>query len=238
MKKYLGVIVLSVFSFAGWAQNQDPNSPGFDFGYEQDSSTVTEGSTDGYSVEGGEGEHAQEAPPPKPYERIVLSLDSLTNLITYTGIVEQEESGSDSIYWRAKKWANKVFANQEKTKNDPKGLYDIDKMGQKLVINGVLPAYSYSSKYTKQPIGTYQFKLTLLIKEGRYKYTITNFVHEGVKVNVGEPKRNYFEYYYTTTTNIKGVDSILRYADKDIQKMIENMKKALKEPLVVDEDEW
>jgi hypothetical protein len=87
-------------------------------------------------------------------------------------------------------------------------------------------------------IGTYQFKMTVWFKEGRYKYTLTNFVHEGIKPNAGEAKRNYFEYYYNTTTNIKGVDAILRYADQDIQEMLEAFKKAMREPVYIDEDEW
>jgi hypothetical protein len=232
MRKYLGVMVLLAVGYTAWSQTQDPNSPGYDFNMGMDT-TATDTSTDGSGST--DGEEAQAPPPPKPYERVVLNIDTLTNLITYAGIVEQEESSSDSIYGRAKTWANKVFAANQK---DPKFLYEIDKKNQKLVINGVIPAYSYANKYTRQPIGTYQFKLTLLIKEGRYKYTITNLVHEGPKPNVGTPQRSYFEYYYTTTTNIKGVDSILRYADKDIQKMIENLKKSLKEQLLVDEDEW
>jgi hypothetical protein len=227
MKKCLVVIVMLVCGYNGWAQVQDPNSPHFDLNLEEDTTTTEEGS------ETQEGQDAP--PPPKPYERIVLAVDSLTNLITYTGVVEQDESSSDSLYVRAKRYAGKAFGGGAK---DPKGLYEIDKKNQKLVINAVIPAYSYVNKYNKKPLGTYQFKMTLLIKEGRYKYTITNLVHEGQKPNAGVAPRNYFEYYYTTTTNIKGVDAILRYADQDINKMLEDFKKAMKEPVLVDEDEW
>lgn len=231
MKKYLSVITLVTAGLFATAQNQDSTSPGFDFNLSADS-TQTEG---GVAVD---GEQSQEAPAQvaKPYERIVLTMDTLTNLIVYSGVVEQEESSSDSLYTRTKNWANKLFIEGKGT--DTKGLYEVDKKNQKLVINGWLPAYSYANKYSKQLIGKYQFKLTVLIKEGRYKYTITNLVHEAVKPNVGTPVRNYFEYYYTTTTNIKGVDAILRYADKDLNKMIENYKKSMKEQIVVDEDEW
>lgn len=227
MKKYFSVVALVVVGFLASAQNQDPNSPGFDFTTTTDSSTTT--------TDTQEGDQAPAAPVVKPYERIVLAMDSITNLITYTGVVEQEESSSDSIYIRTKNWANKLFSENGK---ESKGLYEIDKKNQKLVINGWLPAYSYANKYAKQPNGKYLFKMTVLIKEGRYKYTITNLAHEAVKPNQGAPNRNYFEYYYTTTTNVKGVDSILRYADKDITKMIESYKKAVKEKPVVDEDEW
>jgi hypothetical protein len=107
-----------------------------------------------------------------------------------------------------------------------------------LVIKASLPAYAYGNKYTKRSIGKYDFKVTLWIKEGRYKYQINNLVHESIKSKTGNTMRNYFEYYYTTQTNIRQVDQTLRFADKDITAMIENMKKLLADPLFVDEDEW
>ncbi len=227
MKRTISVFTLLLLTLTGFAQHQDPTSPGFDFNYLD--STDTEQSAD----EDGEGK--AEDTPAKPYERIVLTMDTLTNLITYSGVVEQEESSSDSLYARTKTFAAKTFVGVGK---ESKAMFDVDKKGQKLIINGVLPAYSYGNKYSKKLIGTYQFKMTVLIKEGRYKYIITNLVHEGIKPNVGTPSRSYFEYYYTTTTNIKGTDQILRYADKDINELIENYKKAMKEPVLVDEDEW
>lgn len=232
MKRYITVFTLLLCGLGSVAQNQDPNSPGFDLGY-TDSTMMEQTPMD------GDGEEKQpEVSPVKPYERIVLAMDTLTNLITYSGVVEQEESSSDSLYVRMKAFASKTFTAAGAKEKDSKMMFEVDKKNQKLVINGVLPAYSYANKYAKKPIGTYQFKMTILIKEGRYKYTITNLVHQGIAPNVGTPTRNYFEYYYTTTTNIRGVDQILRYADKDINQMLENFKKALKEPVLVDEDEW
>jgi hypothetical protein len=225
MKKCFSVVACVVAVFFASAQNQDPNSPGFDFNATTTDSTDTQ-----------EGDQASDsAPVVKPYERIVLAMDSITNLITYSGVIEQEESSSDSLYVRTKNWANKMFSENGK---EAKGLYEMDKKNQKLLINGWLPAYIYSNKYVKRPNGKYLFKMTILIKEGRYKYTITNLAHEAVKPNQGTPNRNYFEYYYTTTPGIKGVDSILRYADKDINKMIEGYKKVMREKPLVDEDEW
>jgi hypothetical protein len=218
--------VLLLVSFASWGQVQDPESPGFDFDLTGDS-TQSESSEDGDAP-------AQEAA--KPYERIVLAMDSNTNLIEYIGVVEQEESSGDSLYFRAKNFANTHLSGDAKGKKG--AVYEVDKKGQKLVIDATMPAYSYQNKYAKKPMGSYHFKMTVLFREGRYKYTITNLVHEGIKPAAGDAKRNYFEYYYNTTTNIKGVDAILRYADKDIQEMIVQFKKALREPLFIDEDDW
>ena len=65
----------------------------------------------------------------KPYERLVLYVDSVTNLITYLGVVEPNEintspdetTSSDSLYIRAKRWAVKRFTG------GAKALFDVDK---------------------------------------------------------------------------------------------------------------
>jgi len=167
----------------------------------------------------------------KPYERIKLNVDSTTNLIAYIGVEELPDASSDSLYTRAKRWAAKKFKGQSK-------LYEIDLKNQKVVMKCEIPAFAYVNKYSKRPIGAFQFKMTVWFKEERYKYSITNLVHESSKGNIGAPNRNYFEYLNTTTNNIKGNDQILRYADKDINELIENFKKAMKNPLEINEDDW
>jgi hypothetical protein len=229
MKRF--VVGLSLlFSVPVFAQVQDPTSPGYD---PMAAPTTDSMSANQYLAEqqGGDGDITAEVVA-KPYERLVLNFDSATNLITYTGIVEQPESSSDSLYLRAKKWAAKSFGANSKA------LYEVDKKNQKVIINGYIPAYAYGNKYSKRLIGKFQFKMTVWFKEERYKYNITNLVHEGIKPNEGEAVRNYFEYYYTTTTNVRGYDQVLRFADKDLNKMLDEFKKAMKDPLQVDEDEW
>lgn len=209
------------------AQGQDQNSPTYDYSYTDSTSNAnpndTAATTDSVATD-TENEIAT-------YKRIVLNLDSNTNLITYNGVIEQEDSGSDSLYARAKKFGEKIFGKD-------KNIFEVQKYGQKLVMNGSINAYSYSNKYNKRSIGKYEFKLIVLIKEGRYKYTITNLVHRGPIPANGKPFRNYFEYYYNSTTNIRGNDIILRYADKEIKDTIARFQTSMKEPRLVDEDEW
>ncbi|MES2379823.1 MAG: DUF4468 domain-containing protein [Bacteroidota bacterium] len=211
------LVVVAQYSFA---QVQDPTSPGYDYG-STDSTTQTPESTTDSSAQTGA----------KPYERIVLEIDSNTNLITYGAVVEQEESGSDSLYTRAKKFAEKVFGKD-------KSIFEVQKNGQKLVMNASIPAYSYANKFNKRLIGKYEFKMTVLVKEGRYKYTITNLVHQGNQPNIGKPFRNYFEYYYNSTINVKMYDTILRYADREIKETMVRFQTSMKEPKLIDEDEW
>lgn len=208
-----------------FAQGQDQTTPTIDYSYTD--STSNSGSEESTTDSSENGENNAGI----PYKRIVLNLDSNTNLITYGGVVEQEESGSDSLYARAKKFGEKIFGKE-------KSIFELQKYGQKLIMSGSITAYSYSNKYTKKSIGKYEFKMTILIKEGRYKYTITNLVHQGPIPANGKPFRNYFEYYYNSTNNIRGNDIILRYADKEIKETIARFQTAMKDPKVVDEDEW
>lgn len=226
--KTLG-LVLTVFilgiSKIGFAQGQDPNAPTYDYSY-TDSTSTSEG-----DQENGDSSTNESSNATPNYKRIILSIDSNTNLITYGGVVEQEDSGSDSLYARAKKFGEKLFGKE-------KNVFEVQKYGQKLVMNGSITAYAYSNKYTKKSIGKYEFKMIVLIKEGRYKYTITNLVHQGPTPANGKPFRNYFEYYYNSTNNIRGYDTILRYADKEIKETIAKFQSSMKEPKLVDEDEW
>jgi hypothetical protein len=217
--------ILLGFSQLIYAQGQDQTSPTYDYSY-TDSTSNTGGSETSSDSTNADAENAVDL-----YKRIVLNLDSNTNLITYTGVMEQEESGSDSLYARAKKFGEKIFGKD-------KNIFEVQKYGQKLVMNGTITAYSYANKYNKKSIGKYEFKMTVSIKEGRYKYTITNLVHQGPVPANGKPFRNYFEYYYNSPTNIRGNDIILRYADREIKDTIAKFQNSMKEPKIVDEDEW
>ena|ERR1043166_3995741 len=225
---YILLLVGAVLSSRVNAQVQDPNSPTYDLNY-TDSTQTDSSASEGTATDSSAKENID--PALRPYQRMVLTMDSVTNLITYSGVVEQEESGSDSLYTRAKRFANKYLGKGN--------IFELDKRNQKLIIAGTVPAYSYPNKYSKRPIGHYEFKMTVLIKEGRYKYTINNLLHEAVKPQAGgKPQRNYFEYYYTTNNNVQLADRILRYADRDLNELIERFKVAMREPKLQDEDDW
>lgn len=233
MNKRILILVFGIFSFTAYAQKQDPKTQGFDPFSKQQPDSSASSATDSLPKK-------DTTPIVKPFERLILNVDSVTNLITYVGIVEpsdintnpDETTSSDSLYLRAKRWAVRKFAG------GAKNLFDVDKRNVKIVINAWMPAYAYSNRYTKRDVGKYEFKMTIWIKEGRYKYQLSNFVHEALKSNEGAVVRNYFEYYYTSPNSVKGNDATLRYADKDIHRLIEDFKKHMKDPVVVDEEEW
>jgi hypothetical protein len=156
-------------------------------------------------------------------------------LVTYTEIVEQEESGADSLYWRTKKWVEAKFG-----KKVLKNLIVEDKNSEKIVIKGFFDLYMNANRYVSSKNGIVRFTLTVRYKEGRYKYVIDNLIHELPPTANSDKKPivTYFEYYTTCTINIKNNDKILIAADKEIARMMTNFKKSLKEPLNIDEDEW
>ena len=224
------IFVLTIFllglSQIASAQGQDQNAPTYDYSYTDSTSNTQSSDSSATDSVISDTENSIVA-----YKRIVLNFDSITNLITYNGVVEQEDSGSDSLYARAKKFGEKIFGKDN-------NIFEVQKYGQKLIMNGSINAYSYANKYNKKSIGKYEFKLIVLIKEGRYKYSITNLVHRGPIPANGIPFRNYFEFYYNSTTNIRGNDIILRYADREIKDTIARFQTSMKEPKLVDEDEW
>lgn len=174
-------------------------------------------------------------PEKKPYVRFVVPFDTITELVTYTDIINEEEAGTDSLYWRAKRWIVHEFGK----KNQKKVIKKDDKKEFKIVMEGEFPCYLETNKFSRTPNGKIQFDMELRFKEGRYKYKINNLVHL-IPPPPGEDKeiRTYFEFYRKSTINPKGNDMVLMYADKKIKAMINDLKKYCKEPVFVDEDDW
>jgi len=171
----------------------------------------------------------------KPYIRFVAPFDSITELVTYTEIINEEEAGTDSLYWRAKRWINHEFGK----KNQKKLIKKDDKKDFKIVMEGEFPLYIEANKFAKTQNGKVVFDMEIKFKEGRYRYKINNLVHV-VPPPPGEEKetRTYFEFYRKSTINPRGNDIILMNADKKINSMLKDLRKYCKEPIFVDDDDW
>ncbi|MFM9944371.1 MAG: DUF4468 domain-containing protein [Bacteroidia bacterium] len=173
-------------------------------------------------------------PVKKPYVRYVVPFDTLTELVTYVAVVEEEEAGTDSLYWRAKRWIKHEFKGNKKQviKKD-------DKKEFKIVMECEFPLLIEANKFSKTQNGKVVFDMEIRFKEGRYKYKINNLVHV-LEPPPGEEKeiRTYFEFYRKSTINPKGNDAVLMAADKKIIIMLKDLKKYCKEPVFVDDDDW
>lgn len=184
---------------------------------------------------------APEEPKPKPYERFKLNVDTITNLVTYKAIVDQSETGADSFYVRAKKWADQKYSLAKNKK-----MVLLDKPNEKLVLRTRFEAYTSNNKYSKNNIGFINFTLTLIFKDDKYKYIIDNIVYEPYQdpelVKSMKPEQyegvTYFEYYLTTKYKVRDTDNMLRCSDQEFQNLITEIKKFLKNPIQVDEDDF
>ena len=152
------------------------------------------------------GRNSESAQPVrKPYMRFAVPFDTITEMVTYAEIVNEEEAVTDSLYWRAKRWIKHEFKGTKKQviKKD-------DKKDFKIVMEGEFPLYIEANKFSKSQNGRVAFDMELRFKEGRYKYKINNLVHV-VDPPPGEDReiKTYFEFYRKSTVNPKGNDDRL-----------------------------
>jgi len=180
-------------------------------------------------------ENEPSQPVKKPYVRYVVPFDTLTELVTYTEIVNEDEAVTDSLYWRCKRWINHEFGKKDQKKLIKKD----DKKEFKIVMEGEFPLYIEANKFTKSLNGKVVFDMDIRFKDGRYKYKINNLVHV-MPPAPGDDKeiRTYFEFYRKSNINPKGNDAVLIATDKKINAIIRDLKKYCKEPIFVDEDDW
>ena len=163
----------------------------------------------------------------KPFQLPVpdLPIDERTNLVTYQDVVKQEGT-PQVLYDRAMAWVKKYYKNTAEVikKADPE--------------KSVIEMRSSVRIFSKQKDGTmmqknivyYNFKLEC--REGRYRYTITNF---NEKAAAAAPIENWFktDSPYWSPSQYEWLNQI----DEQIKKLINSLEEGMLPPEVF-EDEW
>jgi hypothetical protein len=177
---------------------------------------------------------AKKAAEKKPLERITMPFDTTTELITYVGIVEQEDSYYDSMYLRAMKYMMERF--NLTNKNFKTGKADMNKIN--MVVT--MPFEIQMNKFVKENNGELQFELKFWFKDGKYKYEIDHLRHNLPITASGSRTVDYIylEFYLKSDKNVVNNDKLLRAANDQINQVVKEIKKALREPKMKDEDEW
>jgi hypothetical protein len=76
-------------------------------------------------------------------------------------------------------------------------------------------------------------------KDGKFKYTFTNLTHLLPETSDKKDINYvYMEFYMRSDRNVQNYDRYLRGADAAIKKMVTELKRAMREPAEVDEDDW
>ena len=102
-------------------------------------------------------------------QEVVLPIDSTTNKICYTDVVNVEGKTQDELYISAKSWFVTTF-------NSSQNVIDLDDKESGIIIGkGQIPVYTTSM--VTAPMGYISFLVKIEIKDGRYRYTFTDLWH-------------------------------------------------------------
>ncbi|MCR4680380.1 MAG: DUF4468 domain-containing protein [Bacteroidales bacterium] len=154
-----------------------------------------------------------------------LPIDERTNLVTYQEVVK-EEGSPKVLYERALKWVKKYYKNTDEV------IKKADAENYTLDLRSSVRIFSTLKDGTKMQKNIVYYNLKLQCREGRYRYTITNF---NEKAASAAPIENWFksESPYWSPSQYEWLNQI----NEQIVKLIENLEEGM-EPEEVFEDEW
>jgi hypothetical protein len=163
--------------------------------------------------------------------------------ISYTKVVYVDSSlKSIELYNRARSW----FAESYRSSNDVIQLEDKDE--GKIIGKGSIRYISsvyYGSEGTK---GWIRYTLSVQVKDGRYKYELTNFIHEGNPLNSGgqlsfglitneEECPREFKMTNRSWRN-KVWNDIKRTVEIEAEILINSLENAMENPADSQKDDW
>lgn len=154
-----------------------------------------------------------------------IPVDPDTKLITYKEVVTVTGTPTE-LFNRAIEWINKQYKNPAdatKVRNPQTGLIEIiHRIELTRDENGVT-----------RPAGIVDYSMKLEMKEGRYRYTITNY-------NYKEVSRKPIEYWMDKKDKAytPAWDNYLKQVDDATRKMIESLKLGMQPPSPKKPDEW
>ncbi len=154
-----------------------------------------------------------------------LPVDTDTKLITYKEVVTVEGTQKE-LFNRAIEWVNTQYKNPTdatKVRNPATGLIDI--------IHRI--EITNDDKGVSRPAGIVDYSMKLEMKDGRYRYTITNF-------NFKEVSRQPIEVWMNKTDKAyKPVwETYLKQVDEATRKLIETLREGMLPPAPKKADDW
>lgn len=117
------------------------------------------------------GSAQQAASAPKLLDGTLLPYDADTHLIAYQGVVEVPGLSKDQLYTRAYDWMLRTF----RTSNN---------VVQKKEVAQVVGSGAWPIVLFHQESGYVIHTLTVYVKDGRYKYVLSNLSHQSDNANL------------------------------------------------------
>lgn len=153
-------------------------------------------------------------------------IDKDTGLISYQEVV-QEAGTADNLYIRCNEWINVNYKNPAdvcRVRNRESGVVEILHRIELIKMEG-------DSKLVG---GKVNYLLKLEFKNGRYRYTITEFTKSG------ESSRFPIERWFDKTDKMYSPlwDSYLDQVDTKVKELIESLKAGMAPVVVAPEEKW
>ncbi|MBX9852185.1 MAG: DUF4468 domain-containing protein [Cytophagaceae bacterium] len=142
----------------------------------------------------------------------VLPVDSTTKKVTFSEVVSVAGATKDQLYMRAKNL--NMLRDNVKVDNKAEGTYSY-----KGSITVKYPAPHTGMSHT----GTVSYVVTISVKDGKYKYTITDFVHTSDKGNGGKLEGNLPECNKFVLTTA-GWATIKKQTKESMDKLVASIK--------------
>lgn len=155
----------------------------------------------------------------------VMPVDPETKLITYKEVVTVEGTRSE-LFNRAIEWVNKQYKNPvdaTKVRDQASGVIEIiHRIELTKVDQGVTLL-----------AGTVDYSMKLELKDGRYRYTITNFTNKAVSRQPIEKWMNKEDSSYLPV-----YENYLKQVNDSMLNLIAGLKKAMLAPAAKKPDTW
>lgn len=258
----LFVVFLLVFGFGtgrvhaqdGWGTGGWGDSGSDPWADETEDSTAGDTAASGWGDDSGfemeEEKEEETVVKPPPYERFVPPYDTVYELVTYEGVVEvmgQDIDGStyeleiDTIMFRTNQWLEEEFGKKTLKEFMQSNAVNpnASELEYKIILKGNFPLIVKPNDFAEYQNGHIQFTMEIRIREGRYRYKITDLVHIApVRANEKEGIATYFEYLMKTENDVRGGDVILISADRKINEMVAALAKKCRTNPIFEEDDW
>lgn len=155
-----------------------------------------------------------------------LPIDDETKKITFQETVEIDSLSKDVLYTRAKQWVKNYYKSDQ---------YDMNDVAKSRLMKEsyFIVKLTYDYKYKSDNNTTYM--LTLECKEGKYRYTFTDFRFYTVKS--GPKSELPLETAYSKL-NTQNKGETTSQINSEIALIIEDMKKYMSTGEIKNEDDW
>lgn len=139
-------------------------------------------------------------------------------LYRYEGVVEVDGATADQLFDRARLWAFDAFTSFKDVN------HTTDRESGTILIvgnTGNLPSRKFG--FTGIGGGIVKFKMSIYVKDGRYKYVVTDLVHKGTH-------RNHSDLGALETTKSRGmpIKEIKAHTHRMLSTQIEKLDKAMR----------